>query len=233
MKTLPLGTRPKSCRIILSLIPAIGLLCSFASGQSSPTAGSVQCPLCMVTQHNDNFRTGQNINETILTPANVNSTQFGKLFAYNVDGFIVGQPLYLPNVSIPGAGTHNVVYVATQHDSVYAFDGDNNFGNNAAPLWQVSFINPAAGVSTVPIADQGCGVTTKFTEIGITGTPVVDPVTGTIYLLAKTKENGSYVHRLHALDVTTGQEKFGGPVVITASVPVPPTVPINLAPFPP
>jgi protocatechuate 3,4-dioxygenase beta subunit len=191
---------------------------TFPSWLPAQTSDS-SCPLCMLTYHNDNFRTGQNINETILTPVNVNSATFGKLFSYNVDGFIVGQPLYLPNVSIPGAGTHNVVYVATQHDSVYAFDADSNLGNNATPLWQVSFINPSAGVTTTPIADQGCGDTTFFTEIGITATPVIDPMTGTIYLLAKTKENGSYVYRLHALDVTTGQEKFGGPVVITGSVP--------------
>jgi protocatechuate 3,4-dioxygenase beta subunit len=174
----------------------------------------------VTTYHNDNARTGQNTKETMLTPANVNVNQFGKLFTQPVDGMIVGQPLYLSNVSIPGAGTHNVVYVATQHDSVYAFDADNNQGANAAPLWKTSFINPSAGITSVPIADQSCGNVTRFTEIGIVATPVIDPATGTLYVIAKTEEAGTFVHRLHALDVTTGQEKLGGPVTITASVSV-------------
>ncbi|PYX02206.1 MAG: hypothetical protein DMG86_07955, partial [Acidobacteria bacterium] len=174
----------------------------------------------VTTYHNDNARTGQNTNETILNPANVNVNQFGKLFTQPVDGMIVGQPLYLSNVVIPGAGTHNVVYVATQHDSVYAFDADNNQGANAAPLWLTSFINPSAGITSVPIADQACSNVTRFTEIGIVATPVIDLATGTLYVIVKTEENGKFVHRLHALDVATGQEKLGGPVIITASVSV-------------
>jgi hypothetical protein len=183
---------------------ALSVLPSSASGQTA-----------MYTYHNDSNRSGLNSNETLLTPANVNQNQFGKLFAQNVDGYVVAQPLYYPNVSIPGLGTHNVVYVATQHDSVFAFDANNNQGGNAAPLWRVSLI--PAGATTVPISNQGCGSVTKFTEIGIMGTPVIDPSTGTLYVVAKTLESGSYVFRLHALDVTTGQEKFDGPVVISAS----------------
>lgn len=174
--------------------------------------------MAVLTQHNDNARTGLNASETILTTSNVNSTTFGKLFAQPVDGLIVGQPLYVPQVAIPNLGQHNVVYAVTQHDSVYAFDADNNTGNNANPLWSVSFLNLAAGITTVPILEQGCGTTTQFTEIGILPTPVIDAFSGTIYVEAKTKENGSYVHRLHALDIATGQEKFGGPTVIAASV---------------
>jgi len=174
----------------------------------------------VTTHHNDNARTGQNTKETVLNPANVNQTQFGKVFTQPVDGMIVGQPLYLSNVSIAGAGTHNVVYVATQHDSVYAFDADNNQGANAAPLWRTSFINPSAGIISVPIADQSCSKVTRFTEIGIVATPVIDLVTGTLYVIVKTEENGQFVHRLHALDVATGQEKLGGPVTISASVSV-------------
>ena len=185
---------------------------------SGPPPPPPPASVAVLTQHNDNLRTGLNANETILTLANVNATTFGKLFVQPVDGLIVGQPLYVSQVAIPGVGKHNIVYVTTQHDSVYAFDADSNTGSNANPLWNVSFLNAAAGVTTVPIAEQGCGTTTKFTEIGILPTPAIDAASGTLYVHAKTKENGAYVHRLHALDITTGQEKFGGPVVISASV---------------
>src|SRR6266480_1413813 len=172
---------------------------------------------------NDNFRTGANANETVLTPANVMFAIFGKLFSYSLDGIAYASPLYVANVNIPGPGPgqgfHNVVYVATAHDTVYAFDAD---GRSSTPLWQVSFINPAAGVTTVAAADTGecCDIAP---EIGITGTPVIDAGSGTLYVVAKTKEvvggTTNFVQRLHALDITTGAEKFGGPVVIQASVP--------------
>jgi hypothetical protein len=165
------------------------------------------------TYHNDNSRTGQNAGEMVLSPANVNATQFGKLFSYSLDGQPNASPLYVANVNIPGQGFHNVVYVATEHDTVYALDADGLSGN---PLWTKSFLS--SGVTTVPANDTGecCDIAP---EIGITSTPVIDQATNTLYAVAKTKEGGNYVQRLHALDITTGAEKFGGPVVIQASVP--------------
>ena len=159
-----------------------------------------------LTWKNDNMRTGQQRNETVLTPANVNAGQFGVKFIAAVDGAIYAQPLYAANLAIAG-GTHNTVFVATQHDSVYAFDA-----GSGAQLWSVSLI-PAGG-STVPQADVG---STVYPEVGITGTPVIDASSGTLYVVAETKEAGpSYVFRLHALDIHTGAEKTGSPVVVSA-----------------
>jgi Bacterial Ig-like domain (group 2) len=178
------------------------------------------------TQHNDNSRTGLNANENVLTTANVGSSAtFGKKFAHSVDGYIYAQPLYVPGVSIGGV-THNVVIVSTEGDSVYAFDADNNTGANANPLWHASLIDTAhgatAGEQTVNSHfDLNC--IDLIPQVGSTGTPVIDPGAGTVYVEAKSKQpNGpQFFHRLHALDVASGNEKAGGPAVIAGSVPIP------------
>lgn len=170
------------------------------------------------TNHNDNGRTGQDLNEVVLTTGNVNATQFGKLFSYPLDGYTYAQPLYVPAVEIPEQGTHNVVYVATEHDSIYAFDSNNS---PTTPLWHTSFIDPAAGVTTVPAAavnNSTCNSNIGV-EVGITGTPVIDPVKQELFVVVRTEENGAYVQRMHILNITTGNEISGSPVVIQASVP--------------
>jgi len=175
----------------------------------------------VLTQRGDVKRDGQFSDELYLTPSNVNPNQFGSLFSYSVDGYVVAQPLYVSGVNIPNVGVVNVVYVATTHDSVFAFNADSP--GSGAPLWQVNFLNSANGttVTTEPVSALGCGPVNGYGEVGITGTPVIDSTTNTMYLVAKTMEvtNGvtSYVFRLHALDITTGAEKFGGPDVISAS----------------
>jgi chitobiase/beta-hexosaminidase-like protein len=175
----------------------------------------------VLTQHNDIARDGQNTNETILTPTNVNSQQFGKLFSLPVDGQVYAQPLYLYHLTIPGRGIYNVVFVATEHDSVYAFDADSNAGFSNKPLWHISLLDQAhgaaPGATTVPYQDVGTN--NLAPEIGITSTPVIDPATKTLYVSGKTKENGVAIQRLHALNLTTGAEKFAGPVTLQASVP--------------
>jgi hypothetical protein len=183
----------------------------------------VTTPSPIPTNRSDNARSGANVTEPILTPNNVNKDQFGALFNYPIDYLALAQPLYVPNVTIPGKGTHNVVYVATMADSVYAFDADSNAGTNATPLWWVNFTNPALygpGITTAnTLATLPCsgGTTTGFTQEGIAGTPTIDTTTGTMYVVAKTVQNGTVYHYLHALNIATGLEVEGGPVQITAT----------------
>ncbi len=191
----------------------VATLLSFAALVGVPRSVA---QVSILTNKMDNSRTGQNINETLLTTTNVNPNQFGKLFAFNVDGYVQAQPLYMSALNINGV-THNVVFVATQHDSVYAIDADTG-----VQIWQISFLNPAAGITSVPYQAEGCNNITGLDELGITGTPVIDPTSGTIYVTAKTQIAASgkysYEYNLHALDVTTGLEKFGGPVQITGQI---------------
>jgi hypothetical protein len=167
----------------------------------------------VVTFHNDNGRTGANLNESILTPSNVKSATFGKLFTYNVDGYVYAQPLYVSGLNIPGQGIHNAVFVATEHNTIYCLDGDSNTGTNGGVLWQVN-LGPAA-----PCPVDGFRFLAITNEVGITGTPVIDPVSQTLYVDAFTSENGTYVHRIHALNLADGSEKPFSPVVVSASVP--------------
>ena len=177
--------------------------------------GSASSQTSVTTWHYDNQRTSANTTEFLLTPSNVNVQTFGKLFSQPVDGFIVGHALYLPGLTIPGKGTHDVVFVATMHDSVYAFDADTP---GAAPLWKTSLLTYSPpGATSVPATVQKNGGVTGWVEVGIISTPVIDTLSGTLYLVAETYESGNVVHRLHALDVTTGQEKLGGPVTIAAT----------------
>jgi uncharacterized protein (TIGR03437 family) len=159
----------------------------------------------------DNYRTNADLNETILTPSKVKSSTFGKLFSLSVDGQIYAQPLYRQNVAIAGQGTHNVIFVATMHNTVYAFDADTP----RTPLWSV---NLGPSVTTSSYASD-VGVYTDITpENGILSTPVIDPSTGAMYVVAATFENGSYVYRLHALDGGSGSELFGAPATVAMQV---------------
>ena len=163
----------------------------------------------MPTSRGDNNRSGANTNETLLTPANVNSAGFGRLFSVPVDYVVMAQPLYMPQVNIQGQGVHNVVYIVTQADSVYAIDADNG-----AQLWHSSMLN--VGGSTASGKYLPCGTTVGFSQEGIPGTPVIDPNTNTMYLVAKTLLNTTVRHHLHAIDITTGLEQPGSPVLIQA-----------------
>ena len=181
------------------------------------TPAFAQTGVNVLTYHNDNSRSGANLNETQLTLTNVVVGTFGKLFTVNVDGVVYSQPLYMSNLTIKGV-KHNVVFVATENNSVYAFDADKG----GAPLWQVNFNYGPPGVTVTPVPDADIGCTNVAPQVGITITPVIDPVAGVLYTVAKSKEVSStatnYYHRLHGVNILTGAEVFTQ-VAITASVP--------------
>jgi hypothetical protein len=193
---------------------AVALVSSCAIAQA--TSPVITSPV--ITSQYDNLRSGATLHETVLTPQNVNAAQFGRLGAFKVDGPVYAQPLYPPGVEVPGKGKHNVLFVATEHDSVYAFDAERP---NSEPLWHVSFVDGKRNTYPLTSRDTGCPFIQP--EIGITSTPAIDLQSGTLYVLARSKLNPTfgdeqYFQQLHALAITTGVEKFGGPKEISASV---------------
>jgi hypothetical protein len=207
--------------VLLLALGGCGTNSANSSSANTPTPAQVPTAATsaadVLTWRNDVARTGQNLSETVLTPSNVNVSTFGKKFTFNVDDYVYGQPLVVTNQSIAG-GTHNVVYVATANDSVYAFDAD---GASTKPYWQDSFINTASGITAVPGANVGSG-----NQAGITGTPVIDRKRNAMYVVSRvidTKgdptEISSYHQYIHALDLSTGAEHTGQAVEIGACVP--------------
>jgi len=172
----------------------------------------------VLTYHNDFARTGQNTNETVLTPANVKTNTFGLLLAYPVDGQIYAQPLCVTGLAIPGKGTHNVVFAATMHNSVYALDADGTGGTNGGVLWHVN-LGTSAAMPNNDFGNRYGAYHDIRPEVGIVGTPVIDLSAGTLFVDALTHEGSSYVHRVHALNILTGAEQAHSPVAVTASIP--------------
>ena len=179
----------------------------------------------VLTDHKDNARTGANTNEMLLTPANVNTNTFGLLLKYDVDGYMYAQPLYVHGLAIPGHGTRNVVFAATANNSVYAFDADSNAGPDGGLLWHDDL---GGGIDLVNHHEFGGRYHDNvyqdmLPQIGITGTPVIDPVSGTLYVDAFTRTEGpagpSFHHKIHALNLSDGSERPFSPVEVTASVP--------------
>ncbi len=189
-----MNTRPK---LLLPLRLAFLVFLILLSGITALAQVNV------VTQHNDLGRTGQNLSETALTPSNVNVNQFGLLFKVAVDNQVYAQPLVVSNVSI-GGGTHNVVYIGTTNNSVYALDADNG-----TQYWHVALGTPISN------ANYGTGCVDINGNAGIVGTPVIDPASGTLYVVNSLNNAGAFSFMLHALNIATGADKTGSPVQIT------------------
>ena len=204
--------------------PLIQMLCvvilSIICGSTTAVLAQAPSPVPVLTWRYDQTHAGQNTSETALTLSNVNPTSFGKLFSVKVDSSVYPQPLYVPNLKMSDGQIHNVLFIETSNDSMYAFDADSNGGSNSGPIWKVSLAatdhGAAAGATAIPWQDTGSPDVAP--TIGITGTPVIDPATNTMYVVSNTKENGSHFARLHAIDITSGAERSGSPVEIKATV---------------
>ncbi|HTW61575.1 MAG TPA: chitobiase/beta-hexosaminidase C-terminal domain-containing protein [Terracidiphilus sp.] len=206
---------------MLRKFAALGLLAAGLLALAGPgLRAQTPTPVPVLTWRYDLTHAGQNTDETALTPQNVNVNSFGKLFALPVDSTVYAQPLYVPNIKMSDGNVHNVLFVCTENDSIYAFDADSNGGADANPIWQISLLTAAhgagAGATAVPWSDTGSPDVAP--TIGITGTPTINPATNTLYVVAATKENGTYYSRLHAINIVNGQEESGSPVVVTATV---------------
>jgi hypothetical protein len=188
--------------LVVETLLALNLTAQPAEAAAASTA--------VTTLRNDNARSGQYSNETVLNTSNVNALQFGKRVSYPVDGQLYAQPLYLPNLTIGGA-THNVVFAASENDSVYAFDADQFTTTPPPPLWKVSLL--PAGATPVPNSNSAVNCGDLQPINGITGTPVIDPAAGTMFVVAYDIEGGRFVYRLHALDITTGADKWPAAVI--------------------
>ena len=209
-----------SLRNLKSLLTCRALvLASFCVSAMSLLA-QTPTPVPVPTWRYDLTHAGQNTSETALTPANVNPTSFGKLFSLPVDSTVYAQPLYVPNLKMSDGLFHNVVFVATENDSVYAFDADSNSGANASPIWQISLLTAAhgAGAGATAPSWMDTGSPDVAPTVGITGTPAINLASNTMYLVASTKENGAYFSRLHAINIITGAEQAHSPANITATV---------------
>ena len=210
-------TNMRTASLIQMLCVAIlSIFCATATSvlAQAPT------PVPVLTWRYDQTHAGQNTSETALTTANVNPDSFGKLFSLKVDSTVYPQPLYVPNLKMSDGLTHNVLFIETSNDSIYAFDADSNGGANSNPIWKVSLAatdhGAASGATAIPWQDTGSPDVAP--TIGITGTPVIDPATNTMYVVSNTKENGAYFARLHAINITSGAEQPNSPVEIKASV---------------
>jgi len=204
--------------LFVAMCFALTLTLSGCGGTAKTTTTGTKVPATpptpsndVLTFHNDVARTGQNLAETTLTSNNVASPTFGKLGFYAVDGLVDAQPLYASTVAVPGKGAHNLLIIATEHGSVYAFDADSG-----SVIWQISTLKSVETTSD----NRGCDQVTP--EIGVTSTPAIDRKSGpngAVYLVAMSKSGSSYHQRLHALDLALGTELFSGPVDIQASFP--------------
>jgi len=191
----------------------VAVLCALSVANRTASAQSVS----VLTYQYNSMRTGSNTSETTLTPSNVNVNTFGKLYSFPVDSLIYGQPLYVPNLNI-GGGMHNVVFVVTENNSVYAFDADNKV---STPLWHTKGGIPVPCSKNQPAPGSNCNLVYLSTVIGITATPVIDLSQGTygaIYVEARINKSGKYAHVLHKYDLSTGKDMPESPIVIKGSV---------------